>query len=161
MLIGISQLAATVLATSCTRSADQAAAPVGNSDLELLAGIAYDILPYSELPPAAYVRAAQQILSLNDTGVTTGLRTLRASIHNSAWQEVPEARRVELLTSLQATPFFNVLRANTVQVLLRDPLTYPIVGYGGPSIQYGGYLNRGFNDIHWLPAAAPGKQTQS
>lgn len=153
VLITISQLATAATLVSCTRSADQVAATAGIGNLELLASVAYDILPYAELPPELYVTAAQQILDLKDNNVVAGLEKLRDASHNAAWKDVPEAERVAILSSLQDSPFFGVLRANTRRVLLRDPATFAIVGYGGPSIQYGGYIGRGFNDINWLPAS--------
>ena len=153
VLITISQLATAATLLSCTRSADQAAETPGNPNLELLAGVAYDILPYAELPSALYVKAAQQILDVKDNNVVAGLEKLRAASHNAAWNSVAEAERVAILSSLQDSPFFRVIRSNTLQVLLRDPATFAIVGYGGSSIQYGGYLGRGFDDINWLPAS--------
>ena len=159
VLITISQLATAATLVSCTRSADQtaatqAAATAGNLNLELLASVAYDILPYAELPPALYVKAAQQILDLKDKNVVVGLEKLHAASHNAAWKNVPETERVAILSSLQDSPFFGVVRGKTLQVLLRDPATFAVVGYGGPSIQYGGYLFRGFDDINWLPASS-------
>jgi hypothetical protein len=163
VLITISQLATAATLASCSRPAEQAtgsatesslpAATASNSDLELLASVAYDILPYPELPPQLYLKAAQQILKLNDTNVVAGLAKLRAASQQAPWKNVPETQRIAILASLQDTPFFSVLRTNTLQVLLRDPATFAIVGYGGSSIQYGGYINHGFNDIDWLPAA--------
>jgi hypothetical protein len=152
VLISISQLAAAATLASCARSPDKTAAAVDNADLELLASVAYDILPYSELPPQSYVNAAQQILELKNSEVPAGLQKLRDASHGIAWKDVAEAERIAILSSLQDSPFFAVVRANTLQVLLRDPATFAIVGYGGSSIQFGGYINRGFNDIKWLPA---------
>ena len=163
VLIAISHLAAASTLVSCSRSSDQpaatqpaatpAAATADNPNLQLLAGVAYDILPYAELPPELYGKAAQQILDLKDDHVVAGLDKLRAASHNAKWKDVPEAERVAILTAVHDSPFFSVIRAKTLQVLLRDPATFAIVGYGGPSIQYGGYLGRGFNDINWLPAS--------
>jgi len=28
---------------------------------------------------------------------------------------------------------------------------WQVLGYQGPSFELGGYLNRGFNDLDWLP----------
>jgi hypothetical protein len=30
---------------------------------------------------------------------------------------------------------------------------WPLFGYEGSSLEYGGYLERGFDDIGWLPKA--------
>lgn len=152
-LIAISQLATVATLVSCTRSEDQTAVATSNPNLELLASVVYDILPYAELPPELYVTAAQKILDLKDNNIVAGLEKLRVASNNAAWIDVPEAERLAILSSLQDSPFFGVLRANTLQVLLRDPATFAIVGYGGSSIQYGGYINHGFNDINWLPAS--------
>jgi hypothetical protein len=156
VLIAISQLATAATLASCTRSAGYAAAAEGESDLELLASVAYDILPYAELPPKLYVAAAQQILGSKDDTVLVGLAKLRAASHDTAWKDIPEVERVAILSSQQGSPFFGVVRASTVRVLLRDPAMFAIVGYGGSSMQYGGYIGRGFDDINWLPAS-PGK----
>lgn len=152
ILLAISHLATAATLVSCSRSEDSPAVAGGNADLELLASVAYDILPYAGMPADAYVRAAQQILDLDDDDVPAGLQTLRDASNDVPWKDVAEARRVAILTSLQDSPFFSVVRTNTLQVLLRDPATFAIVGYGGSTIQHGGYLTRGFNDITWLPA---------
>jgi hypothetical protein len=152
VLVSIAQLALAATLASCSRSASQPAATAGNTDLELLASVVFDVLPFPELPAELYVRTAQQILELRLESVVAGLKTLRAAAHGTPWKDVAEDERVAILTSLQGTPFFGVLRSNTLQVLLRDPATFPIVGYGGSSMQYGGYLARGFDDIDWLPA---------
>jgi hypothetical protein len=151
VLITISQLAAAAALASCARSPDKTAG-AGNADLELLASVAYDILPYAELPPQSYVNAAQQILDLKHSEVPAGLQKLRDASPGTAWKDMAEAERVKILASMQDSPFFAVIRASTLQALLRDPATFAIVGYGGSSIQFGGYINRGFNDISWLPA---------
>jgi hypothetical protein len=153
VLITISQLATAATVISCTNSADKDAAAAGNSALELLASVAYDILPFAELPPALYVQAAQQIAAVHDAVVGPGLQKLRDASHGTAWKDLAEADRVAILSSLQDSPFFAVLRTNTFQVLLRDPATFAVLGYGGSAMKFGGYLNRGFNDINWLPAA--------
>lgn len=153
VLVTISQLAAAATLAACSKSADQAAATASGPDLELLASVAFDILPYAELSPELYVKAAQQILDLHDASVPDGLQKLRDASKNVPWKDVAETERVAILTSLQGNPFFEVLRSNTLQVLLSEPAVFAIVGYGGSAMEFGGYINRGFNDISWLPAA--------
>jgi hypothetical protein len=153
VLVTISQLAAAATLAACTRSGNQATGTSGGPDLELLASVAYDILPYAELTPDLYVKAAQQILDLHDAGMPDGLKKLRDASNNVPWKDLAEPDRVAILTSMQDTPFFEVLRSNTLLVLLREPATFAVVGYGGSAMQFGGYLHRGFNDISWLPAS--------
>lgn len=160
-LVAISHLAAVSALAACGRKEVPAAEKSGESDLDLLAGVAYDLLPFSELPPASYRKAAQQIMDLNNADVVAGLAKLREFSRSTAWRDLPEADRLTLLSSWQDSSFFSVLRANTVRALLRDPATFAIVGYGGPSIQLGGYLNRGFDDITWLSAARGSRKGMS
>ena len=40
---------------------------------------------------------------------------------------------------------------HTIDVLYRNEEVLTFLGYQGSSIEYGGYLNRGFDDIDWLP----------
>jgi hypothetical protein len=37
--------------------------------------------------------------------------------------------------------------------LYNNPDVWPKFGYEGASADKGGYINRGFNDIDWLPSA--------
>lgn len=153
VLVAVSQLAAVSTLAACGRQGRSDAAQTRESDVELLAGLAYDILPFPELPPAPYLNAAQKILDLDSADVVAGLAKLREFSRDTAWRELPEGDRLSLLSSWKGNAFFDVMRTNTVRALLRDPATFAVVGYGGPSIQLGGYLGRGFDDIKWLTAA--------
>ena len=67
--------------------------------------------------------------------------------------DVPESQRIAVLISLESSPFFTVARATTIAVLFRDKAVFDLVGYGGSAIEQGGYINRGFDQITWLPEA--------
>jgi hypothetical protein len=64
-----------------------------------------------------------------------------------------EDQRVEVLKTLEATPFFKKLRGDLVVSLYNQKEVWPKLGYEGSSFEHGGYLERGFNDIDWLPEA--------
>lgn len=148
-LLTIAQLAAATALGACSRSPQTG---TGHQDLELVASVAYDILPFPELPPDLYVQAARQMLESGGDELPGGLEALRTATAGMPWKELDEARRVQMLQSIQDSPFFQTLRATTIQVVLRDPGARQIVGYGGSAIEHGGYLHRGFDDISWLPA---------
>ena len=67
----------------------------------------------------------------------------------------PENERVAALRKVEATPFFQNLRVQTLQVLYSTPLAYAYFGYEGEAFSKGGYLQRGFNDLRWLPEVPP------
>jgi hypothetical protein len=63
---------------------------------------------------------------------------------------MPEGMRYIALKQIEATPFFQYLRLKTVQLLYTSPLAYAHFGYEGEAFSKGGYLYRGFDDLHWL-----------
>lgn len=152
MLLAISQLVLAGSLGACggaPEPAQQAAAPEG--DLELLAAISYDLFPFPDLPPGLYVQVGERLLQANNPVIAEGLSQLRASAGATAWRAIDDTTRVATLTSMQTTPFFATVRAATLEVVFRAPETFAMVGYGGSAIEQGGYINRGFDQIDWLP----------
>ena len=49
------------------------------------------------------------------------------------------------------TPFFQTVRATAVVALYDQAEVWELLGYEGPSFDQGGYLERGFDDLDWLP----------
>jgi hypothetical protein len=154
MLLAISQLALAAALAACGK-AQQSGAPAatGDSDLELLASVAYDLFPYPGLKADLYVRVGDHLLQANNPLITAGLQQLRTAVSNVPWKQVDEAQRIAVLTQLQTSPFFAAVRAGALEVLYRTPEMFALVGYGGSAIEQGGYINRGFADIDWLPAS--------
>lgn len=149
-LLTISQLAGAAALAACGRSSQP---PASRQDhLELLASVAYDILPFPELDPALYVQAASRVVENTNAEFEAGLAWLRDATSGRAWKDLDETTRIGALTSMQDTPFFRTVRATTIQVVLGDPAARTLVGYGGSAKEHGGYLHRGFDDISWLPA---------
>ena len=126
---------------------------VVDTDLQLLASVAYDLFPFQALTPALYVQVGERLLQAGNPAITEGLARLREISSNMPWKELDESARLTVLASLEGTPFFAALRAGTIEVLYRSPEVFAMVGYGGSAIEYGGYLNRGFDEIDWLPQA--------
>ena len=51
---------------------------------------------------------------------------------------------------MEETAFFRAIRGHMVTALYNNPKVWRELGYQGPSFPYGGYLERGFNDIDWI-----------
>lgn len=66
------------------------------------------------------------------------------------WHNKNVEQQLEILTSFQREEWFKYLRNRTAQSLYRNPQVWKLVGYEGSSIEQGGYLHRGFDDIDWL-----------
>ena len=55
------------------------------------------------------------------------------------------------LSAIEGTPFFELVRSTAVVEVYSDQRTWDMLGYEGPSFDKGGYLERGFDDLDWLP----------
>jgi hypothetical protein len=59
--------------------------------------------------------------------------------------------QLQVIESLEDTPFFNTVRAATLGALYTNDVVARNFGFEGSSVEYGGYIDRGFNDLGWLP----------
>ena len=59
--------------------------------------------------------------------------------------------QLEVVKGVEGSDFFATVRETTVWTLYPDPEVWSYFGYEGSSVEHGGYINRGFNDIDWLP----------
>ena len=67
-----------------------------------------------------------------------------------AWLELSEGNQLETLKERQDTAFFQKVRGTTVVALYNNPLVWRHFGYEGASYDFGGYIDRGFDDLNWL-----------
>ena len=74
--------------------------------------------------------------------------------HKVTYAEVAwEADRVALLQAIEPSDFFQKVRGDLIVSLYNQKEIWPKFGYEGSSAEHGGYINRGFADIDWLPKA--------
>ena len=69
------------------------------------------------------------------------------------WIELSNGARNAVLKTVEASEFFSTMRMATINNLYTNPLVYRFFGYEGSSVEHGGYIERGFDDIGWLPNA--------
>lgn len=159
MLLAIGELAAAAALVSCAPEQEVAETVVGSDgvtvyeaeSIALLAGLVFDIFPYPDLDPMVYIRVAERALNLDDPDIANGIALLHENFPERAWVDVPEEERVDFLRLLQRSRLFVLLKSIVIEVVFRDPALWDLVGYGGSAIEQGGYLNRGFDEITWLP----------
>jgi len=131
------------------------------STLKTLVKIARDIYPHDFLVDSYYITAIKPwdgkaakdpaIRALLEDGVRR-LDQDAQDRHKVAYVRVLwEADRVVLLQGIEQTDFFKKVRSDLVVSLYNQEELWPKFGYEGSSAEHGGYINRGFNDIDWLP----------
>jgi hypothetical protein len=110
------------------------------------------IAPHDKLEDAAYafVIRALDAAAAKDEALHKQLSQGVTSL-GDGFASASERARVAALRRLEPTPFFQNLRVQTLLVLYSTPLAYAYFGYEGEAFSKGGYLQRGFNDLRWLP----------
>jgi len=121
-----------------------------------LMALARTIAPHDKLDDAAYAVVVQAVDgdAAKDENLRKmmkdGIERLGANFAKS-----PESERVIVLQKIESSEFFQTMRLKTLQVLYATPIAYAYFGYEGEAFSKGGYLGRGFNDLHWLPDVPP------
>ncbi len=110
------------------------------------------IVPHDKLDDAAYA-VVVGALDADAARVPAVLASTRAGIASlgSGFAAANEASRTETLRKIEPTAFFQGVRGTTLQVLYSTPMAYALFGFEGEAFSKGGYLNRGFGSLRWLP----------
>ena len=128
-----------------------------------LVRMARDIYPHDRLGDAYYAKAVEPydakagedaaLKALIEEGVAR-LNSESQTKYAKPYSTVAdEGERVAVLRAIEGTPFFKKVRADMVTALYNQHDLWAKFGYEGSSAEYGGYLERGFNDIDWLKDA--------
>ena len=115
--------------------------------------MARTIAPHDKLDDAAYAVVVGS-LDADAARDAATLASTRAGIASSRVQysRTPaKPTRIDALRRIEQTPFFQAVRGKTLQVLYATPMAYALFGFEGEAFSKGGYLNRGFGSLRWLP----------
>jgi hypothetical protein len=123
---------------------------------ETVAALARTLYPHDALPDAVYARVsakldeaaredAGQAQVINDGAADLDGRGDQPFVERSAEQRLADAK------AIAGSDFFELVRSTAVVEVYSDPQTWSAFGYEGPSFAKGGYIDRGFNDLDWLP----------
>lgn len=125
------------------------------AQMATLMQMARDIYPHDQVPDRNYAVAVKgydsaEQKALVDAGLAELDAAAKAQGHadyvSIGWEE----DRVKVLQAIEASVFFQTVRAGLVTGLYNQKDIWPIFGYEGESFSKGGYIDRGFNDIDWL-----------
>ena len=136
--------------------ADNHAQVFSEQQLRTLTAMARALVPHEFIADEKYLGAA---LSLDQQAATRpgiepvlvdGLQRMDANAPPN-WLAASVDDKLATLEQLQREDFFRIALHGTIDTLYRDPEVFQVLGYEGSSIEFGGYLTRGFDDIDWLP----------
>ena len=120
-----------------------------------LVQMARDIYPHDKVGDEYYVVAVKGY-DTNEAapGIEAGIAALDAAAQGRGFGSYLDAGwerdRVDILRGMENSAFFQQIRGGLVTGLYNQKAVWPIFGYEGSSFEFGGYIDRGFNDITWL-----------
>lgn len=155
---GLMTIAVGGLQIACSREETAHIESAGLKDVEVLSlvRVQQHILPHQGLANQVYLDAVVSLTSRTaEDGqfrqmIEDGIDGLNQQ--QEKWLEASEEKQLVALRGIDKSEFFKTMQTNALEQLYRDERTWGLVGYEGEAIKFGGYLNRGFNDIDWLPA---------
>lgn len=112
--------------------------------------------PHPQIPDGPYERMAEKIVTEAQestwfrVALTQGLSTID-SMTEEHFLELSDERALAVLKRITDLEFFGFIRRTTVLNFYDDPEVWKMFGYEGESYSKGGYIDRGFNDLAWLP----------
>ena len=159
--LALGSSASTLLGGAIPVSAAEDFSPGNFSDQQVrsLVVLTRAMFPYRQLDDSYYLDIIKHLDAQGDESaeliqlITDGLAQLD-EVAGSPWLDASVDDKLKLMEEVQQEPFFGAVLNNAIDVLFRNPDVWELVGYEGSSIEYGGYLNRGFDDIDWLPPQA-------
>jgi hypothetical protein len=114
------------------------------------------MFPHERFPDGPYERTAEAIFADAAEDVRLhaqldqGLRDLDVA-GGAPFEQLSDEKALDTLRGMSSTGFFASVRAKTVLTLYNDPEVWGLLGWEGESYSKGGYLERGFADLDWLP----------
>lgn len=112
--------------------------------------------PHETVPDSAYARTAAVVQRQAEEStwmrlkLAQGLDSLQA-LADGRFEQLSAQEALPILLRIQHTTFFGFVRQTAVVTLYEDEEVWDALGYEGPSFDKGGYIDRGFDDLDWLP----------
>jgi hypothetical protein len=124
------------------------AVQVSEHALDTTLRVARVMFPHDRLPDIAYAKVVKALEPEAET-IEQGVAALDEP--TPFLELADEDAQLERLRSHEGTDYFELVRSTAVVELYDNPLVWQAFGYEGPSAHLGGYLQRGFDDLDWLP----------
>jgi hypothetical protein len=123
---------------------------------ETLVSVVFTLYPHDGLPIRVYRRVVLVFDRMAGESVETGdlIHHAIKAIETSSpmrFRDMAESYRVTALKTIETSPGFVLMQRTAVRYIYDDLEVWQAFGYEGASTHLGGYVERGFDDLDWLP----------
>jgi len=123
------------------------AAQASQHALDTTLRVARVMFPHDMLPDIAYAKVVKALEAEPET-IESGVAQLDDP---TPFLELDAHAQLARIAEAEGTEYFELVRSTAVVELYDNPLVWKAFGYEGPSVHLGGYVDRGFDDLDWLP----------
>jgi hypothetical protein len=149
-------LAASLAVSPITWARPRPDGPAGQQR-EALLRMARQLYPHPALADDVYTDVLESLYAsaANDPvladSLHSSLEILDAAVGGD-WLAADAESQVKALKSIEKGDFFATIQNLVRLALYSHPTVWELIGYEGSAVEFGGYIDRGFDDIDWLPA---------
>ncbi len=139
--------------------ASSAWAQSANGNADELTRMARLLYPHDDIANDVYADVINDVLSAaaDDSSMMETLGNAVTALNaaqNSNWFEIGEDDQIKAMMVVKNEAFFAAIQGAVMARFYNHPEVWEHIGYPGSSVEYGGYVDRGFDDIDWLPEDA-------
>jgi hypothetical protein len=129
---------------------------IAEAERQTLVRVVQVAFPHQTFPVGPYQRAADAVIdqSAGDPRLLGQLLQGLAELDQQRdvpFTELDDEIGAAVLRSVDGTAFLTGIVDAAIVAFYSDPEVWDLLGYEGPSFDKGGYLDRGFDDLDWLP----------
>ena len=152
--------AAATVAPAGWLASSKAWAADGDGELDqTLIDIARTLFPHDGMPDSTYGEVMSDVLASLASSEATGdvAATAEAELNSRRdrpFADLDEAEQIEVVNELQSEEFFAAFLGTVLFTFYYHPRVWQYIAYPGSSKEFGGYIDRGFDDIDWLSGDA-------
>ena len=111
------------------------------------------LYPHQSFGTEIYQKAADAVIAASEASPAQKL-TLQSGVKEleiAGFDKMDPKSATNYLKSIEGNAFFAAVTGPGLVALYSDHDVWKILGYEGASHHLGGYVNRGFDDLDWLP----------
>ena len=111
------------------------------------------LYPHQSFGTEIYQKAADAVIAASEASPAQKL-TLQSGVKEleiAGFDKMDPKSATNYVKSIEGNAFFAAVTGPGLVALYSDHDVWKILGYEGASHHLGGYVNRGFDDLDWLP----------